>query len=79
MKDNLKVVWLLTLTALLLVLGVVESVATEPGTPAPAARPTEDREEIPQVGAPSSTKMGAPPSDEMGSLVSGILGEIDDR
>jgi predicted metalloprotease len=80
MKDDLKVkvVWLLALTALLLVLGVVESVATEPVTSAPAARPTEDEQAIPQVGAPSSTKRG-PPSDEMGSLISDILGEIDDR
>jgi predicted metalloprotease len=80
MKDNLrvKVVRLLALTALLLVLGVVESVAAEPVTSAPAARPTEDKEAIPQVGAPSSTKMGAP-SDEMGGMISGILGEIDDR
>ena len=80
MKDDLKVkfVWLLALTALLLVLGVVESVATEPVTSTPAARPTEDIEAIPQVGAPSSTKMGAP-SDEMGRMISDILGEIDDR
>jgi predicted metalloprotease len=80
MKDNLKVklVRQLALTALLLVLGVVESVATEPVTSAPAARPTEDKEAIPQVGAPRSAKMGAS-SDEMGSLISGILGEIDDR
>jgi predicted metalloprotease len=80
MKDDLKVkvVCLLALTALLL-LGVVESVAAEPVTSAPAARPTEDREAIPQVGAPNSTKMGAPGGDQMGSLISGILGEIDDR
>jgi predicted metalloprotease len=79
-KENLKVkvVWLLCLTALLLVLGVVQSVATEPATSAPAARPTDDREAIPQVGAPSSTKVGAP-TDEMGSMISGVLGELDDR
>jgi hypothetical protein len=47
MKDDLKVkvVWLLALTALLSVLGVVESVATEPATSAPAARPTEDKQQ----------------------------------
>jgi hypothetical protein len=41
MKDALKikVVWLPALTALLLVLGVVESVATEPVTSAPRGRP----------------------------------------
>jgi predicted metalloprotease len=78
MKDNLKIkAVVLPLTALLL-LGVVESVAAEPVTSAPAARPTEDREAIPQVGAPSPTKMGAP-TDEMGSMISGILGELDDR
>ena len=80
MRDDskAKVVWLLALTALLLLLGVVESIATEPVTSAPAARLTEDKEAIPQVAAPSSTKLGAP-SDEMGSMISGILGEIDDR
>jgi predicted metalloprotease len=79
MKDHLKVkAVVLALTALLLVLGVVESVAAEPVTSAPAVRPMEDKEAIPQVGAPSSTKMGVP-SDEMGRMISGILGEIDDR
>ena len=80
MRDDpkAKVVGLLALTALLLLLGVVESIATEPLTSAPAARVTGDKEAIPQVAAPSSTKLGAP-SDEMGSMISGILGEIDDR
>ena len=79
MRDDpkAKVVWLLALTALLLLLGVVESIATEPLTSAPAARLTEDKEAIPQVAAPSSTKLA--PSDEMGSMISGMLGEIDDR
>jgi predicted metalloprotease len=79
MKDDLKIkAIVLPLTALLLVFGVVESVAAEPVTSAPAARPTEDRESIPQIDAPSSTKMRAP-TDEMGSMISGILGELDDR
>ena len=77
MRDDLKV-RVVALTALLLVLGVVECVATEPVTSAPAERPTEDKESIPQVAAPNSTKMGAT-SDEMRSMISGVLGEIDDR
>src|SRR5260370_42379419 len=32
----------------------------------------------PQIAAPSSPKMSAP-ADEMGSMISGIIGEIDDR
>src|SRR5258705_11752419 len=80
MRDDpkAKVVWLLALTALLLLLGVVEGIATEPVTSAPAARLTEDKEAIPQVAASSSAKMGVP-SDEMGRMISGILGENDDR
>src|SRR6476620_2098138 len=80
MRDDpkTKVVWLLALTALLLLLGIVESIATEPVTSAPAARLTEDKGAIPQVAAACSTKLDAP-SDEMGSMISGIRGEIDDR
>jgi uncharacterized protein len=79
MKDNFKVkiAWLMALTAVLFVLGVVGS-ATEPVTSAPVARPTDDKEAIPQVGAQNSGKMGAS-SSGMGRMISGILGEIDDR
>jgi uncharacterized protein len=59
-------------------LGVIESIAAAPLTSAPTTRVTEAEEAPPQVAAPSSPKMGAP-SDEMGRMISGILGEIDDR
>ena len=80
MRDdsNAKVVWLLALTALLLLRGVVDSIATEPVTSAPGAPLTEGKEAIPQVADPSSTKPGAS-SDEMRTMISGVLGEIDDR
>jgi uncharacterized protein len=68
----------MALTALPLLLGVVESIAAEPATSAPLARQTEAKEAIPQVAAPSSPKMDAP-GDEMGGMISGILGEINDR
>jgi uncharacterized protein len=72
-----KVAGLLALTALLL-LGVIESIAAAPVTSGPTTRVTEDKGAIPQVATPSSTKMGVP-SDEMGRMISGILGENDDR
>ena len=49
MRDDpkTKIVWLLALTALLLLLGVVESIATEPVTSSPEAPVTEDKPAIP--------------------------------
>ncbi len=54
-----KIAWLPALKALLL-LDVVDGIAAARVTSDPTVRVTEAKEAIPQVAAPSSTKMGAP-------------------